>query len=102
MKTNHFFKNEALEALRGNWGKAVVLALLYVLLAGAFAGPTAYSSVKMQQYAQENISGTRSISQMASVIQSPEFLSMQRRANGFHSRPLRPGLCQRLPPPGGS
>lgn len=82
MKTNHFFKNEALEALRGNWGKAVVLALLYVLLAGAFAGPTAYSSVKMQQYAQENITGTRSISQMASVIQSPEFLSMQRRANG--------------------
>lgn len=82
MKTNHFFKNEALEALRGNWGKAVILALLYVLLAGAFVGPTAYNSVKMQQYAQENITGTRSISQMVSVIQSPEFLSMQRRANG--------------------
>lgn len=82
MKTNQFFKNEALTALRGNWGKAVVLALLYVLLAGAFAGPTAYQTVKVQQYTRENISGTRTISQMASVIQSPEFLSLQRRANG--------------------
>ena len=82
MKTNQFFKNEALTALRGNWAKAVVLTLLYVLLAGAFAAPTAYQSVKMQQYTRENISGTRTVSQMASVIQSPEFLSLQRRANG--------------------
>ena len=82
MKSNQFFKNEALTALRGNWGKAVVLALLYVLLAGAFAGPTAYQTVKVQQYTRENISGTRTVSQMASVIQSPEFLSLQRRANG--------------------
>lgn len=82
MKTNHFFKNEALEALRGNWAKAVILTLLYVLLAGAFTGPTAYTSVKMHQYTKENLSGIRSITQMASIIQSPEFLSMQRHANG--------------------
>lgn len=82
MKTNQFFKNAALDALRGNWVKAVVLTLLYVLLVGAFTGPTAYNSVKMQQYTRENLSGARTVSRMASVIQSPEFLSMQRRANG--------------------
>lgn len=82
MKTNHFFKNAALEALRGNWGKAVILTLLYILLAGSFAAPTAYTSVKMQQYTRENISGMNSISQLASIIQSPEYLTLQRQSNG--------------------
>lgn len=82
MKTNHFFKNEALEALRGNWGKAVILTLAYILLAAAITSPTAYSTVKVSQYTQENMGNARSVSQMASFIQSPEYLTLQRRASG--------------------
>jgi acetyl-CoA C-acetyltransferase len=32
MKTNTDFKNDALEALRGNWGKAVLTTLLYAMM----------------------------------------------------------------------
>ena len=45
MKTNQAFKNEALDALRGNWGKAVLATLLFALIAAAINGPsTAYSA----------------------------------------------------------
>ncbi len=82
MKTNQFFKNEALTALRGNWGKAVIVTLVYVLIAAAISGPSAYSGVKMTEFTKENVSGTRSVSQMASLIQSPEYMALQRHANG--------------------
>lgn len=82
MKTNHFFKNEALEALRGNWAKAVILTLLYVLLAAAVSTPGVYNTAKMTQYTRENLGTARSASQITAVMLSPEYLALQRRANG--------------------
>ena len=32
MKTNQDYKNAALAALKGNWGKAVLLILLYTIV----------------------------------------------------------------------
>lgn len=80
MKTNQQFKNEALAALRGNWGKAVLLTLIYFLLVGIFAGPVSYQSVQMTGYIQE--SNATSMYQMASLIQDPMYQSLIRRLNG--------------------
>ena len=80
MKTNQQFKNEALAALRGNWGKAVLLTLVYLILVGIAAGPVSYQSVQMETYIQEN--GARTVYQMASLMQDPEYLAMAQRLNG--------------------
>lgn len=80
MKTNQQFKNEALAALRGNWGKAVLLTLVYLILVGIAAGPVSYQSVQMETYMQEN--GARTVYQMASLLQDPEYLAMAQRLNG--------------------
>lgn len=80
MKTNQQFKNEALAALRGNWGKAVLLTLVYLILVGIAAGPVSYQSVQMETYMQEN--GARTVYQMASLMQDPEYLAMAQRLNG--------------------
>ena len=79
MKSNQQFKDEALAALRGNWGKAVVLTLIYVLLACIVAGPVSYQSFQMQSYMQEN---AHSVYQMASLIQDPMYQAMSRKLNG--------------------
>ena len=79
MKSNQQFKNEALDALRGNWGTAVVLTLIYVLLACIVAGPVSYQSFQMQSYMQEN---AHSVYQMASLIQDPMYQAMSRKLNG--------------------
>ena len=42
MKSNKDFKNEAREALRGNWGKAVVATLILVLVAVILSSPEYY------------------------------------------------------------
>lgn len=88
MKTNTFFKNEALDALRGNWGKAVIATLLYALLLGLFTGPSAYTSIQMQDYIKEQAGGGFSVSAMASLAQSPEYLLLQKKANGASSSML--------------
>lgn len=80
MKTNQQFKNEALAALRGNWGKAILLTLVYLILVGIAAGPVSYQSVQMETYMQEN--GARTVYQMASLMQDPEYLAMAQRLNG--------------------
>ena len=80
MKTNQQFKNEALAALRGHWGKAVLLTLVYLILVGIAAGPVSYQSVQMETYMQEN--GARTVYQMASLMQDPEYLTMAQRLNG--------------------
>ena len=48
MKSNTFFKDSALNALRGNWGKSILATVVYVLIAMAITGPVAYTSIKMQ------------------------------------------------------
>ena len=81
MKTNAQFKNEALAALRGNWGKAVVVTLLYFLVVSAAVGPTSYQMAKAQAIQQEQLSymSGNSIRQLASIMQDPEWLEAQTR-----------------------
>ena len=80
MKTNQQFKNEALTALRGNWGKAILLTLIYLILIGIASGPVSYQSVQMQAFMQEH--SARTVYQMASLMQDPEYLTMAQRLNG--------------------
>ena len=79
MKTNQQFKNEALAALRGNWVKAVLLTLIYLVLVGIAAGPVSYQSLQMQSYVQEN---ARTVYQMASLVQDPVYQALSRQLNG--------------------
>lgn len=79
MKTNQFFKNEALDALSGNWGKAVLLTIIYIFLVGLFTGPATYQTVEMQSYIQENAHNVR---QAASLMQDPMYQALSRRMNG--------------------
>ncbi len=81
MKTNAQFKNEALAALRGNWGKAVVVTLLYFLVLSAAVGPTSYLMAKAQAIQQEQLSymSGNSLRQLASIMQDPEWLEAQTR-----------------------
>lgn len=83
MKTNTTFKREALDALRGNWGKAVLITLLYIVIAGALVGPTTYTSLQMQRYMTENAgNGIQSLSKMTAMVSDPDFVSLQKTANG--------------------
>ena len=84
MKTNTTFKEEALSALKGNWGKSVLLMLIYFLLAGVFMGPVVYTSIAMQEHLLE-LGGRNDISQMLSAMQDPDFLSLQTQANASSS-----------------
>ena len=80
MKTNQQFKDEALDALRGNWGKAVLLTLIYFFLVGVAVGPTSYQTVQMQAYVQEHQAHT--MYQMASLMQDPMYQALSQRMNG--------------------
>ena len=82
MKTNQQFKNQALDALSGNWGKAVLLTLILFILIGAFSGPVSYQSVKMQTYMTEHLGSNSSIYGMLSLMQDPEYMAIQQSANG--------------------
>ncbi len=84
MKTNTAFKEEALNALKGNWGKAILLILIYFLLAGAFVGPTLYTSFLMQDYLLD-MGGRQNLTQMISAMQDPDFVSLQTKANASTS-----------------
>ena len=80
MKTNTDFKNDALEALRGNWGKAVLATLLYVLIALAVVSPMEYTAIKQQSYMTEQIGGySNSIASAASLMQDPEYQALQKQ-----------------------
>lgn len=80
MKTNQQFKNAALDALRGNWGKAALVSLLYLIVEYAVSGPNFFQSVKMMQFRAEH--HVSSIYQVASLYMDPEYQSLQQTANG--------------------
>ena len=81
MKTNTDFKNDALDALRGNWGKAVLATLLYFLLTCVIIGPMEYTSIKMSNYAEEQLNGYgNSITQAATLMQDPEYQALQKES----------------------
>ena len=80
MKSNTFFKDTALAALRGNWGKAILATLVYILLAMAISGPAAWTSVKMQEAMQDyKLTSVASVLELAS---DPEFAALQKQSNG--------------------
>lgn len=83
MKTNTEFKRAALDALRGNWGKAVLATFVYYLILCALMGPTIYTSQKVSAQMQEMVSYSsgRSFSQMAALASTPEFLALQAKSS---------------------
>ncbi len=83
MKTNTYFKDQALAALRGNWGKAVLATLIYVLLAVAISGPVTYTSIRVTEYLDG--STVTSISQVTALASDPEFQALQKQNNGVSS-----------------
>lgn len=85
MKNNQEFKSEALAALRGNWGKAVLATLVYVVLVCLVSAPASYQSVKMQSYMQENVGPHASIYDMAAMMQDPAYQLLSKRTNGYSS-----------------
>ena len=83
MKTNTFFKDSALNALRGNWGKAILAVLVYLFIAMAIVGPMGYTSIMMQ-----DTLGTASFSSLSDameMVQDPDFQAAQRTTNGVSS-----------------
>ncbi len=82
MKTNSEFKNEALAALKGNWGKAVLATLVYAIILFIFTGPATYESMEMQDYVREHSHRGASVHQMAAMIQDPAYQLLQKRSNG--------------------
>ena len=47
MKRNTDYKNAALAALKGNWGKAVLATVVYMAIVYIVSGPYMYNSIKM-------------------------------------------------------
>jgi uncharacterized membrane protein len=83
MKSNTYFKDSALTALRGNWGKAVLATLVIALIAVFFSSPAVYTSYQLQNF-MEGYSYT-SVSDMVSMASDPEFADLQRQSNGTSS-----------------
>ena len=93
MKRNTDYKNAALAALKGNWGKAVLVAVIFMSITYIAIGPYAYQTVKVQTYVRENMpqvtSGTGLGSAMREAMeatltmsQDPEYISMQTKTQG--------------------
>ena len=80
MKSNTFFKDSALNALRGNWGKSILATVVYVLIAMAITGHVAYTSIKMQDAVGEY--SFTSISQVTALASDPEFAALQKQSQG--------------------
>ena len=93
MKRNTDYKNAALAALKGNWGKAVLAAVIYLAVMYIAIGPFTYNTVKMQTYARENLPQVSSgagfgaamreaMEASIALSQDSEYLAMQSKANG--------------------
>ena len=85
MKTNAEFKKEALAALKGNWGKAILLVLVYALIYGFVVGPSIYETMSAQQVVQAQLPRNASLHQMQQVMLDPVVLDAQRKANAASS-----------------
>ena len=88
MKSNTEMKNQALAALKGNWVKAVLAVLIFMLIESVATGPSIYQSAVIQQTVQARVagtSGTGTLHQMAVIMQDPVYLEAQRKANGASS-----------------
>ncbi|MBR4775400.1 MAG: DUF975 family protein [Bacteroidales bacterium] len=78
MKTNQQFKNEALAALRGNWGKAVLITLLYLIITCIASAPSTYASWQADSYVQQHVGQYHNPFQLASKSLGPEIMQAYR------------------------
>jgi len=88
MKRNTDYKNAALAALRGSWGKAVLATVIFFVVTYIAGGPFFYQTVKTQTYLRENtpqvsasanpITAMRQATQASlAMAQDTEFIAMQ-------------------------
>ena len=93
MKRNTDYKNEALAALKGNWGKAVLAAVVVAAVTYLALGPYIYNTVKLQNYIRENSPQVYSSTNIGSAMRQameaslsmasdPEYLDIQSKASG--------------------
>ena len=93
MKRNTDYKNAALAALKGNWGKAVLATVIYLAVMYLAIGPYVFNYAKMTTYARANMPQASSGMSLGSAVreamqatlslaQDPEYLAMQSKANG--------------------
>ena len=93
MKRNTDYKNAALAALKGNWGKAVLATVIFMAVIYFAIGPFTYQMVKLQAYTRENLPQVSSSVSFSTAIrqsmeaslalaQDPEYISLQTKANG--------------------
>lgn len=83
MKSNQEFKNQALSALKGNWGKAVLLTLLLALVASFVSGPVTYKSLQLQTYVQEQVGPYSSPASVASLMSDSTYLELLKALYGM-------------------
>ena len=95
MKSNTYFKDAALAALRGNWGKAVVVTLVLFAITLFFSSPGIYTSYKTQAYL-EGYSMT-SVSDIMDMASDPEYAALQKQSNGTSSLILLAEIFLLLP-----
>ena len=93
MKRNTDYKNEALAALKGNWGKAVLATVVFAAVMYLALGPYVYHTVKMQTYVRENMPEISSSAGLGTAMrqamevsiamtQDAEYMAMQSKASG--------------------
>ena len=93
MKRNSDCKNAALAALKGNWAKAVLAAVVVMAITYFALGPYMYSTVKVQTYVRENMDVTsssgglmgifsQSMERAMAMAQDPEYLAIVQKAQG--------------------
>ena len=80
MKSNTYFKEAALAALRGNWSKAVLTTLVIVAIALVFSGPNVYTSYKAQ--AMMTGYSLTSVNDILDMSTDPEYIAIQQQSNG--------------------
>lgn len=95
MKSNTYFKDMSLAALRGNWGKAVITTLVYLLIACAFSSPAIYTSYKTQALLEDY--NLTSISDIVDMAEDPEIMAAQQQSNAASSLSLLVEIFLLLP-----
>ena len=90
MKTNTEYKNAALAALKGNWAKAVLAAVIYIAIMFVAIGPYMFYTAKMQAYRMENmptVSGSLSsaLGSAMALLQDPEYMALSQKASGWNA-----------------
>ena len=93
MKRNTDYKNAALAALKGNWGKAVLATVIYMAIMYIAMGPYVYNTVKLQNYVRESLPQVsssisfstairQSMEASLSLAQDSEYIAMQSKTSG--------------------